>query len=81
MHLKSTEIEKSKAYKDEIIRAVEDAVDVGYRHIDGAFFYANEVEVGKAIRQKMEEKVVERKDLFIVSKVLFKLFQLLFGNI
>lgn len=58
-----------KAYNEEIIRAVGDAIEAGYRHFDGAFFYANEIEVGKAIREKIEAKVVERKDLFVVSKV------------
>jgi hypothetical protein len=61
--------DKSKAYKDEIIRAVGDAIEVGYRHIDGAPIYGNEVEVGQAIRQKMNDAIVDRKDLFIVSKV------------
>ena len=58
-----------KAYNDEIIRAVGDAIEAGYRHFDGASFYANEVEVGQAIRQKMDDAIIDRKDLFIVSKV------------
>lgn len=60
----------TKAYNDEIIRAVGDAIEAGYRHFDGALFYANEVEVGQAIRQKINEKVVTRQELFIVSKVM-----------
>ncbi|EFX88431.1 hypothetical protein DAPPUDRAFT_230297 [Daphnia pulex] len=59
----------AKAYKDEIIRAVGDAIEVGYRHIDGAPIYGNEVEVGQAIRQKMDDAIIDRKDLFIVSKL------------
>ncbi len=61
--------DKSKAYKDEIIRAVGDAIEVGYRHFDGGPIYGNEVEVGQAIRQKIDDAIIDRKDLFIVSKV------------
>lgn len=49
--------------------AVKDAIDSGYRHIDTAFFYKNEKEVGNAIREKIEEGVVERSDMFITTKV------------
>lgn len=50
-------------------KAVKDAIDSGYRHIDTAFFYKNEKEVGNAIREKIEEGVVERSDMFITTKV------------
>jgi glycerol 2-dehydrogenase (NADP+) len=39
--------------------------EAGYRHIDGAFAYGNEKEVGKGIKQSG----VKREDIFITSKI------------
>ena len=50
-------------------RAVKDAIDLGYRHIDTAFLYGNEEEIGEAIRDKIKDGSVTREDLFITTKV------------
>lgn len=52
-------------------RAVKDAIDAGYRHIDSAFLYGNEVEVGNAIREKIAEGKIKREDIFVTTKVTF----------
>ncbi len=49
----------------EVTQAVHWALEAGYRHIDTASIYDNEKGVGKAVL----ETSIDRKDLFIVSKV------------
>jgi len=49
----------------EVIDAVQYALDFGYRHIDTASVYGNEEGVGKGIK----ESSVAREDIFVVSKV------------
>jgi len=47
------------------VQAVTKALAVGYRHIDTALMYGNHKEVGQAIKNSG----IQRKDLFITSKI------------
>nr|CAD7264725.1 unnamed protein product [Timema shepardi] len=53
----------------EVSRVVQDAIDVGYRHLDCAPLYNNEREVGDAIRARIQEGSVLREELFVSTKV------------
>ena len=54
-----------KVDPDETERIVTDALEVGYRHIDTAAIYGNEVGVGRAI----EKSGIPRDELFITTKL------------
>jgi diketogulonate reductase-like aldo/keto reductase len=47
------------------LHAVKYALKIGYRHIDTAWLYGNEIDVGRAIR----ESGIEREEIFITTKV------------
>lgn len=58
-----------KSKEGEVVQAVTDAIDIGYRHIDTAFAYGNENEIGAAIKAKLEDGTVKREELYITTKV------------
>jgi methylglyoxal/glyoxal reductase len=53
----------------ELVNAVKTAIKHGYRSIDTAAIYGNEVGVGQGIREGMKEAGISREDLFVTSKV------------
>src|SRR5579883_438585 len=50
---------------EETYRAVRAALDVGYRHIDTAKVYANEADVGRALK----DSGVPREQVFVTTKL------------
>lgn len=44
------------------------AIKYGYRHIDAAYIYQNEDEVGEGIERAIKEGMVKREDLFVTTK-------------
>lgn len=49
--------------------AVEAAIKIGYRHIDTAAVYGNEAEVGRGVRAGLAATGLDRKDLFVTTKL------------
>ena len=58
-----------KSKPGEVEQAVKKALEVGYRHIDCAFGYGNEDEVGKALHYGMTTLKIPRADIFVTSKL------------
>lgn len=54
---------------DTCVQSVYEALKAGYRAIDTAASYGNESAVGEAVRKAIEEGIVKREDLFIISKM------------
>ncbi|XP_030398594.1 prostaglandin-E(2) 9-reductase-like isoform X2 [Gopherus evgoodei] len=54
--------------KSKCEEAVKVAIEVGYRHIDGAYLYENEKEVGRAIQEKIADGTVKRENIFYTGK-------------
>ena len=48
---------------------VEEAIRIGYRHLDSACDYGNEVEAGAGIRAALDAGVCRRDDLWVTSKL------------
>ncbi|XP_053428067.1 aldo-keto reductase family 1 member C3-like isoform X2 [Nycticebus coucang] len=58
------EVDKSKT-----VEATKWAIEAGFRHIDSAYLYENEEQVGLAIRSKIADGSVRREDIFYTSKI------------
>lgn len=58
-----------KVAPEDVKEAVKEAIKSGYRHIDCAAIYGNEKQVGEALNECFQEGIVERKDLWITSKL------------
>ncbi|KAM8973034.1 rho crystallin-like isoform 2-T2 [Pelodytes ibericus] len=49
--------------------ATKTAIGLGYRHIDCAYIYGNEVQIGQAIREKIADGTVKRDEIFYTGKL------------
>jgi len=58
-----------KIPNEQCAEVVYNAIKVGYRHLDSACDYGNEVEVGQGIAKAIADGLCTREDLYIVSKL------------
>ena len=58
-----------KSKPGEVHDAVKEALRVGYTHIDCAWIYQNEDEVGNGIQEAVTEGLINRDALFVTSKL------------
>ncbi len=54
---------------DECINSVKSALSNGVRLIDTASAYGNEEEIGQAVREAMDEGIIQREDIFVTTKI------------
>lgn len=57
-----------KSKPGEVYEAVKIAIEAGYRHLDCAYAYDNEHEVGRAISEVLQSGLVKREELFVTTK-------------
>ena len=58
-----------KSKKGEVGEAIKIALHNGYKHIDCAATYGNEKEIGQAFKEVFDNGVIDRKDVWITSKL------------
>ena len=58
-----------KIAKEDCAQTVYDAIAAGYRHLDSACDYGNEVEVGQGIAKALADGLCTREELWITSKL------------
>src|ERR1700760_4842077 len=58
-----------RALDEEVSVTIRVAIESGYRLIDTAMLYDNEKPIGETVRQLIDEGMIRREDVFIVTKV------------
>ncbi len=58
-----------KIPKADTARVVRESIAMGYRHLDSACDYGNEVEVGEGIASALADGLCRREDLWVTSKL------------
>ena len=54
---------------NEIADSVKIALEIGYRHLDCASVYGNQLEIGQVLNDTFSNGIIKRDELFITSKI------------
>ncbi|KAK6195305.1 hypothetical protein SNE40_000765 [Patella caerulea] len=57
-----------QATKEECQNSIRAALDAGYRHIDTAYAYGNEADIGEVLQEYMKAGKLKRSDFYITTK-------------
>ncbi|CAG2105692.1 unnamed protein product [Medioppia subpectinata] len=57
-----------------LVDTINTAIDIGYRHIDTASNYGNEVAIGRTLNALIANGIVNREDLFVTTKIFWHTF-------
>lgn len=55
--------------KEDIVKALNAALEYGYRHIDTAYVYNNERIIGNVLKEWLSSGKIKREDLFLTTKL------------
>ncbi|KAJ5077844.1 aldo-keto reductase family 1 member a1 [Anaeramoeba ignava] len=58
-----------KSQKGEVGKAIKIALETGFRHIDCAYVYENEDEIGEILKETFDQGKIKREDVWITSKL------------
>ena len=58
-----------KLDQSETAAIIVDGIKSGYRHLDSAADYGNEIQVGEGIKRVLDQGICRREDLLITSKL------------
>ncbi|XP_018572221.1 1,5-anhydro-D-fructose reductase-like [Anoplophora glabripennis] len=55
--------------EEQLEKAIDAALEVGYRHIDGAYVYQNENVIGRVLQKWFSSGKLKREDIFLTTKL------------
>jgi diketogulonate reductase-like aldo/keto reductase len=64
-----------KISHEEMNDVIETVIKVGYRHLDCAWIYGNEKQIGESLSNQFKKGEIKRSDIFLTSKLWCSFFK------